>query len=239
MGSFTLLPKVISTYGQEIDNVFWLIVGITFFAFIVSLFVLIKPLFTNHYKKVARAKYITGNSRKQYKWVTIALVGLALGDFYILFAEHHAWATIESTIPQADLEVAVIGRQWNYIFVYPGPDGKLSTDDDVRIDQQDSELHVPVNKNIVVHLMSRDVLHSFWVPQIRLKQDCIPGRTIKRWFNLTETGKYDIACAEICGLLHSRMRNFLVVEDQSTFDKYITALYYPPTSSVPDSTNIQ
>lgn len=231
MNILALLPKCISTYGGEIDNLFWLIVGITLFAFVVSLYVLLKPLFTNHYKKTPRAQYITGESRKQYRWITIALVGLALSDFVILLAEHHAWATIESTVPEPDFEVAIIGRQWNYVFVYPGPDGKLSTDDDVRVDQQDSELHVPLHKNIVVNLMAADVLHSFWVPNIRLKQDCIPGRTIKRWFNLTEPGRYEIACAEICGILHSKMRNFLVVEDQATFDNYIRNLYNPPAPS--------
>lgn len=229
MDAFALLPKCISTYGKEIDHLFWLMVGITFFAFVVSLYVLFKPLFTNHHSKVPRARYITGEG-KQYRWITIALIGLALSDFLILFVEHHSWAAIEREVPSADLEVAIIGRQWNYIFVYPGPDGKLSTEDDVRIDQPNSELHVPLNKNIVVHLMATDVLHSFWVPNIRLKQDCIPGRTIKRWFNLTETGRYEIACAEICGILHSKMRNYLVVEDQAAFDTYIRNLYYPKAS---------
>lgn len=235
MDAFAFLPKCISTYGGEIDSLFWLIIGITFFAFFVSLYVLLKPLFTNHYSKVPRARYFTGEG-KQYRWITAALIGLALSDLVILLQEHHAWATIESHLPQADFEVAVIGRQWNFIFVYPGPDGKLNTADDVRVDKPDSELHVPVNKNVVVNLMATDVLHSFWVPNIRLKQDCIPGRTIKRWFNATETGRYEIACAEICGILHSKMRNFLVVDDQATFDAYIRELYAPPAT---DSTKTQ
>ena len=81
-----------------------------------------------------------------------------------------------------------------------------------------------MNKNIVIDLKARDVLHSFFVAEIRLKQDAIPGRTIKRWLNITREGKYDLACAEICGLLHSQMRNFLVAEPQEKFDAFMNAL---------------
>jgi cytochrome c oxidase subunit 2 len=224
-----IFPENISTYGSEIDSLFWLIVGITFFAFFVSLYVLLKPLFTNNHKKVPRASYITGHEKKYMRWVVYALIGLTLSDFVILGVEHSTWVKLEQEIPDPDFEVGIIGRQWNWIFVYPGPDGKLFTQDDVRIDEMNSELHLPTNKNIVVHLMAKDVLHSFWVSNIRLKQDCIPGRTNKRWFNLTREGKYDLACAEICGVLHSKMRNFIVAEPEEKFRQFITTLYAPKT----------
>jgi cytochrome c oxidase subunit 2 len=222
-----IFPENISTYGSEIDSLFWLIVGITFFAFFVSVYVLLKPLYTNNHKKVQRATYITGHEKKYMRWLVYALIGLTLGDFVILGVEHGTWVKFEQEIPNPDLEIGIIGRQWNWIFIYPGPDGKLYTKDDVRIDEMNSELHLPVNKNIVVHLMAKDVLHSFWVSNIRLKQDCIPGRTNKRWFNLTKEGKYELACAEICGVLHSKMRNFIVVESEEKFQQHISALYAP------------
>jgi cytochrome c oxidase subunit II len=220
-----IFPENVSTYGHEIDNLFWLVLGFAGVAFVISLFVLFYPLFKNHHSKVSRAQYITGESRKHFRWITIALVLLAMSDFIILFAEHGTWEKIENVPSQQDVHVAIIGRQWNWIFTYPGPDGKLYTADDVTIDEQNSELHVPVNKNIVIDLKARDVLHSFFVVNSRLKQDCIPGRTNSRWFNITKEGRYDISCAEICGMLHSQMRNFLVVESQEKYDQFLKTLY--------------
>lgn len=220
-----LFPENISTYGHEIDNLFWLILVFVAVAFVISAFVLIYPLFKYNSNKVKRAEYFTGESKKHFKWITIALVLLALSDFIIVFAEHDAWETIENAPEKADVHVGITGRQWNWIFTYPGKDGVLYTSDDVVVDDQNSELHVPVNKNIVFDLRSKDVLHSFFVINTRLKQDVIPGRTNTRWFNITKEGKYDIACAEICGILHSGMRNFLVVESQEKYDQYVQALY--------------
>ncbi len=222
---FDVFPKNISTYGQEIDNLFWLILALVGVAFFISLFILLRPLFTNHYKKVPKAQYITGEKKQHFKWIVIALVVLTLSDFAILFAEHPVWVKTQEKIPNPDLHVAIIGRQWNWIFVYPGPDNKLNTADDVYVDEQNSSLHVPVNKTVVIDLKARDVLHSFFVAELRLKQDAIPGRTISRWFNATEEGKYDMACAEICGVLHSQMRNFLLVESQEKFDQFTDTLY--------------
>lgn len=220
-----IFPENISTYGQEIDDLFYFIFVFVAIAFVISIFVLLYPLFKNRASKVQKAEYITGESKKHWNWVVAALVLLAVSDFTILLAEHHAWESIEREPPKADVSVVVTGRQWNWIFTYPGPDGKLNTSDDVVVDALNSELHVPVNKNIEVELKATDVLHSFFVPNARLKQDVIPGRTGKKWFNITKVGKYDIACAEICGIMHAKMRNFLVVETQEQYDQYIKDLY--------------
>ena len=221
---FDIFPKNISTYGSEIDNLFWLITALTGIAFVISLFVLLYPLIKNSAGRAKRATYITGENKKHFRWVAAAMILLAMGDFIIMYAEHGTWVKMEENPVKADFHVAITGRQWNWIFTYPGRDGQLYTADDIMIDEQNSELHVPVNKNVVIDLKARDVLHSFFVAELRLKQDNIPGRTIKRWFNATIEGKYDMACAEICGLLHSQMRNFLVVESQEKFDAYMSAL---------------
>ncbi len=222
---FRVFPDNISTYGQEIDDLFWLIFLFASIAFVISVFLLLYPLYKYHHKKAPKAQYITGEKKTHFKWVTIAVVLLALSDFAIMFAEHGTWAKIEQDPVTADLQIAVTGRQWNWIFTYPGKDGKLYTADDVMIDDQNSELHVPVNKNIVFDLKSRDVVHSFFLKNVRLKQDAIPGRTLKRWFNCTKEGKYEIVCSEICGVLHSQMRNWLVVDSQENFDNYLNSLY--------------
>jgi cytochrome c oxidase subunit II len=220
-----IFPENVSTYGQEIDNLFWLVFAFAAIAFVISLFVLLYPLVNNHYKKVSRAQYITGEKKKHFRWILIALILLALSDFIILLVEHGTWEKIENVPAEKDVHIAITGRQWNWIFTYPGPDGKLYTADDVTIDEQNSELHVPVNKNIVIDLKARDVLHSFFVVNSRLKQDCIPGRTNSRWFNIIKEGRYDISCAEICGMLHSQMRNFLVVESQEKYEQYLKSIY--------------
>ncbi len=220
----SIFPENVSTYGHEIDNLFYFIFVIVAIAFVISIFLLIYPLFKYNSKRVKKAEYITGEKRKHYKWITTALILLATSDFIILLAEHGTWEKIETVTPDEEYRVGVTGRQWNWIFTYPGQDGKLNTSDDIVIDEQNAELHIPVNKNVVFELRSRDVLHSFFVVNTRLKQDVIPGRTMLAWFNVTKEGRYDISCAEICGVMHSAMRNFLVVESQEKFDAYIKEL---------------
>jgi cytochrome c oxidase subunit 2 len=105
--------------------------------------------------------------------------------------------------------VRVIGQQWAWSFVHPGPDGKLDTADDI---ETVDELHIEVDQPYIYELTSRDVLHNFSVPVFRLKQDAIPGRVITGWFEATKTGTYDIQCAEICGIGHGLMPARIVIE---------------------------
>ena len=232
-----IFPYNASTYGSEIDNLFWLIFVFVAIGFVISLFVLLYPLIKYNSNRVKKAEYFTGERKKHFRWIVIALVLLTMSDFIILAVEHGTWEKIEGSPAQADLNVVVTGRQWNWIFTYPGPDGRLYTSDDITIDEQSSELHVPVNKNIVVDLKAKEVLHDFFVPNFRLKQDVIPGRTIKRWFNATTEGKYELVCSQICGVLHSKMRSFIVVESQEKFDQYLKSLYdkYSPGLSMNDN----
>ena len=93
------------------------------------------------------------------------------------------------TMPETDFVVQVTAKQFNWQVVYPGADGKFGTaDDKLLLD----EMHVPVNKVIRVLLKSQDVIHSFFVPQFRMKQDAVPGREIKQWFEATKPGKYSV-----------------------------------------------
>jgi cytochrome c oxidase subunit 2 len=216
-----LFPDNISTYGHEIDELFYLIFVFASIAFFISVIALLIPVF----RKREKAKYFTGEKWTHLKWVAIPLTLLAICDFIILGKEHSTWVKIEQQIPEKEVHIGIIGRQWNWIFVYPGPDNTLWTLDDKIVDEQNSELHVPVNKKIVIDIRAKDVLHSVFIPVLRFKQDAIPGRTITRWFEAIKPGKYEIWCAEICGVLHSRMRNFLVVEDEESYQKFTAELY--------------
>ncbi len=221
----SIFPENVSTYGQKIDDLFWLITVFAGIAFFISLFILLYPLFRNNSKRAPKAEYITGEKRKHFKWVIIAMGLLLASDFVILYQEHGAWSEIEAAPAKADVHVGIIARQWNWIFVYPGPDGILNTADDVVVDEMSSSLHVPVNKNIVFELRSQDVIHSFFLANARFKQDVLPGRTLVRWFNITKEGKYDISCTQICGVLHSKMRNFVVAESDEAYRHFTDSLY--------------
>ena len=227
-----IFPDNVSTYGHEIDNLFYLIFVFALIAFVISLIALLIPLF----RKREKAIHFTGYKWAHLKWIVIPVTLLALSDFVILYVEHGTWAKIEQQLPDKEVPIGIIGRQWNWIFIYPGPDNKLWTSDDKIVDQQDSELHVPVNKKIVMDLRAKDVIHSLAVPVLRFKQDAIPGRTITRWFEAIKPGTYEMQCAEICGVLHSRMRNFLVVESEEEYKKFTAELYYPAMKT--DSTDL-
>jgi len=88
-----------------------------------------------------------------------------------------------------------------------------------------NELHVPVNGVVHIDIKALDVLHSVFIPNIRLKQDALPGRTITRWFEATKTGEYDIVCAEICGLAHANMKGTLTVDSNKDFLAYLDEIY--------------
>jgi cytochrome c oxidase subunit 2 len=116
---------------------------------------------------------------------------------------------VKQDLPAAEQTVRIVGQQWAWSFVHPGPDGKLDSADDIATVD---ELHVQVDTLYHFKLESRDVLHSFSVPVFRLKQDAIPGRVITGWFEATRTGSYDIQCAEICGIGHGIMGARIVIE---------------------------
>ena len=85
--------------------------------------------------------------------------------------------------------------------------------------------HLPINKNVLVNLSSNDVLHSFFLPNFRVKQDAVPGQWIKVWFNGTKAGTYEIACAELCGSGHYNMRGLLVMDSQEAYDAWLDEQY--------------
>lgn len=220
-----IFPDNVSTYGQEVDNLFWLTFVFVAIALVISYFALLYPIIKNRQSVKPKAEYITGEKMKQFKWIVVALILLLSSDFVILYAEHGTWEEIENLPAKADIHVGVTARQWNFIFTYPGPDGILGTADDVVVDEMNSSLHVPVNKNIVFELRSQDVIHGFFFANARLKQDCVPGRMVMRWFNITKEGKYDISCTQICGVLHARMRNFVIAESEEKYKHFTDSLY--------------
>ena len=136
--------------------------------------------------------------RKLGHLVEVGLAAVALTAFVAWWAIGFAqYCDIHSPPPNA-IRIHVVAKQWMWQFAYPN--GATAEDD----------LRVPIGEPVEVVLTSRDVIHSFYVPAFRLKQDAIPGRITSLWFTATEPGTYDILCAEYCGAGHSRMRGRVI-----------------------------
>ncbi len=203
-----LIPAA-STYAQDIDFLIievGVIVGVWFILAEALLFYLI---FKYRAKEGQRAEYVTGMEPRMRRWIIIPPVLVLVCDVFLIMGAFRVWNDIKIELPEAEATVRVIGQQWAWTFVHPGPDGLINTADDiVTVD----ELHIEVGKVYHFKLESKDVLHSFSVPVFRLKQDAIPGRIITGWFEATKTGTYDIQCAEICGIGHGVMAGRIVIE---------------------------
>lgn len=116
------------------------------------------------------------------------------------------------------LEIEVWAQQWAWNIRYPGPDGKFGTPDDVvTLD----DMHVPLDRPVVVHLKAKDVVHSFWLPNFRVKQDALPGFETRVWFEAKKAGVFEIGCAQHCGVSHYRMRGLLTAEPTAAFDAWM------------------
>jgi len=219
------LPPNVSTYGDRIDSLYHLILYITAVAFFLVEILLVYFLVRYRAGASSRATYTHGNTRLEIVWTTVpALILVFLG-----FASAGAWRDIKMKMPHPDVTVMVTGKQFNWEILYAGPDGKFHTEDDYQVD---NDLRIPVNKNIVVMLGSHDVIHSFFVPQVRVKQDALPGREILAWFNVKVPGVYEIPCAELCGFGHSGMKGMLTVLSDEDYAKWLQE-QWPPAGSAP------
>ena len=198
-----------SSYAGDIDNLVYWILLIVGFWFLLAEGVFIGLIIKYTAQEGVKAQYVSGEDPKEKRWVTLPHYATLIFDVIILVAAIRVWTAVKIEQPPIDETVRVIAQQWAWTFVHPGPDGKLDTADDIRLVD---ELHVEKGKTYGFELQSRDVLHSFSVPVFRLKQDAIPGRVITGWFKPTQTGDYDIQCAEICGIGHGLMGGRIHIE---------------------------
>jgi cytochrome c oxidase subunit II len=207
------LPENVSTYGGEVDFLFYLIYYITGAVFILVTVAMIAFLVMYRQRPGRRAIYSHGNTTLEIIWTVVpAVIFVALS-----FMSQATWARIKSHAPPSDFEVQVTGKQFNWEILYPGPDGKFETSDDL---MAENELHVPVGKVVRVRLRSKDVIHSFYLPHFRLRQDTVPGREILAWFEATKPGKYELPCSQLCGFGHSGMKGWLYVHTPEEYAKW-------------------
>lgn len=209
-----------STFAGPIDQMFMVVLIVTGVAFILVEGILVYFLIRYRYRQGEKAAYIHGNRRVEVMWTVIP--GLML--FGLAVYQYGAWIQAKLSLPSESeaLMVAVSSNQFEWEATYPGEDGVLDTADDIQAPI--NVLHFPVNQPVIIRLESEDVLHSFWVPAFRVKQDAVPGRQIQFWFEATLPGEYELACAELCGLGHYRMRGQITIESQAEFDAWLADL---------------
>jgi cytochrome c oxidase subunit 2 len=212
------LPKNVSTYGAEIDAMIALIYYVTLAWFFLTLGTFVAFLLLYRRRDGRRAAYIGGNRLREAAWILVPLLIVVALDLWIDFRGAPVWAKVKGQVPAAGLTVQVTAKQFNWEILYPGPDGIFGTADDL---QRENELHVPVNTVVRVVLKAKDVIHSFFLPNLRLKQDVVPGRTIVAWFEATQPGKYELPCAELCGFGHSGMKGWLYVHSPEEYQQWV------------------
>lgn len=214
------LPENVSTYGGDVDSVFALIYYIVGFWFVLTWGVLLLFIVRYRRRQGRRASYVPGDNLKQAAWILVPAFVVTLLDLGIDVSGAHVWQKVKGALPTPDVSVRATAKQFNWEFLYPGPDGQFATEDDLRLE---NELHVPIDKVVQVTLTSDDVIHSFFLPHVRLKQDAVPGRNIPVWFEANKAGRYEIPCAELCGFAHSGMKGYLTVHSPEAYRQWVQA----------------
>lgn len=208
------LPDNASSFGKEIDSLFYLIYYITGAVFILVAVLMVVFLIVYRHREGRRATYSHGNTALEITWTVIPAAILLV----LTFISARTWARIKLEAPESDLTIRVEAYQFNWDFFYPGPDEKFGTDDDRKFT---NEMHVPVGKPVNLIITSRDVIHSFFMPNLRFKQDAVPGREVTAWFEAIKPGKYETPCAELCGFGHSGMKGWLFVDTPGGYEKWV------------------
>lgn len=187
-----------------------------------------------------QAAYWYDNPRLEFTWTAVTAIVMTT----LVLGALRLWAQIYSPPPADALLVEVTGQQFAWNVRYPGKDGVfgrtdprlITVDNPLGIDGQDphsaddiflvNQLYLPVGHPVHLRIRSKDVIHSFFLPNFRVKQDAVPGMTIDTWFTPTQTGTFELACAEHCGLGHYRMRGFVIVQTPEEFAETLASL--PP-----------
>lgn len=194
-----------STFAQGVDLSLYIIVGISLVFLIGITAVMIYFVFRYNKKRNPVATNIEGSNLLEVLWTAIPTL-LVVVMFY------YGWMGFKPmrSVPDGAMEVKAYGQMWKFSFEYP--DGRIT-----------DSLVVPLGKPVKVNLVSRDVLHSFYIPAFRMKEDMVPGKNNFMWFEATKTGRYDILCAEYCGQLHSYMLSSVTVLPESDYAQWLAS----------------
>jgi cytochrome c oxidase subunit 2 len=235
------LPDIASEQAVEVNKlviyIHWLMIALFVGWFIYFLFV----LWRFQRRRNPKGDYLgVRNHASSYLEFTVAGIEAAL----LLFVAIPIWAKAVDKFPKEDESTVfhVMGQQFAWNARYPGLDGKfgkqdlrlVKADNTFGVDPNDpagkddivvlNEMHVPVNKPVIVHISSRDVIHSFKVLAMRVTQDAVPGMRIPAWFKPTKEGRFQVYCAQLCGNGHAAMaQGVIVVDSQANYEKWLAS----------------
>jgi cytochrome c oxidase subunit 2 len=231
-------PPNVSEHGYQIDHIIefchWFMGALFVGWWIYFIFVLWR--FHKSRNPVANHEGVTSGISTHLEFAVVLIEAVLLIGFAIPL-----WAKRVNDFPSDKNAILVhaIGQQFNWNFHLPGPDGVfgrrdlalVSNSNPIGLDQNDphskddlvllNELHVPVDRNVVVDVSSKDVIHNFALPSMRSAQDAIPGQVIPMWFKPIKTGTYDIVCGQLCGLGHYSMKGSLVVDTPADYQAWL------------------
>jgi len=232
------MPVAASAHAGEIDQMMSLVHWLMLVLFVGwgAFFVFVLVRFRKGANPTASYVGAKGKLAKSSE-VAVALIEVLLLVFYAI----PAWAKRVTNFPGGSdaVIVRVVGEQFAWNIQYPGKDGKfgrtdptlVSADNPLGLDRKDPDgkdditqinnLNLPTDRPVLVHLTSKDVIHSFGVYELRVKQDAVPGLEMPVWFVPTLAGQYEITCSQLCGLGHYRMRGFVNVQSAADYDKWM------------------
>ncbi len=226
----------IASNWTMIDDTIGITFWVTGFVFVVINLFMAYMVVRYRHRPDRTASYEPENKKLEWWLIGFTTIGVAA----MLAPGLFVWAKMVN-VPDDAKVVEVIGQQWHWSYRFPGEDGVLGAvnarlidddnpfgmnpddpagQDDVLI--ASNELHLPLDQPIKLVLRSKDVLHNFTVAQFRVKMDLVPGMVPYIWFTPTRTGRFDILCEELCGIAHYTMRGYVVVEEQTSFDAWLS-----------------
>ena len=232
------LPELASLHGAGVDRVFLITLVITGVLFILLQGTLAYLVFRSRIGRSGRASAWAGPQIEK-RFALIAGIIIFGVDVTLYALGDSRWIYFWGTPPPGTPVIEVMGEQFVWNFRYPGPDGVfgrtdaglISSANPFGLDKADpaarddilsiNQLHLPEGKPVRLRIRSHDVIHSFNLPFQRIRQDAVPGMQIELWFVPVRAGEYEIACSQLCGLGHYRMRGFLTVESQADYDNWL------------------
>jgi cytochrome c oxidase subunit 2 len=200
-----------STAAPKIDDLLNVMIVISSFVFSLVMVALFYALWKFKVKPgdESDGEPIHGNTRLEIAWTLIPTI-------IVLFGGGYSWKVLDEIEKPAEnpLTVEVFSQQYAWSFGYPGKGGVWS----------EGEFHVPVNRQVQFKMHAQDVIHSFWVPEWRIKKDNVPGITTTAIVTPDKVGTYQLVCTELCGFGHASMRAKVVVESPAKFQKWVGEL---------------
>ena len=221
----------VTELGQRIDNLFFLILYIVTAVFIGTQAALAYALWRASSSKTERAWFTHGSHSLEVIWSVVPSVIL----LFLALYQMDVWALfrVQAYFPKEarDAPVAeVTARQFEWRIRYPGLDPTTGKPKKLQLKPQPddlydvNDLHVPINRPVMIQLRTEDVQHSFFLPHLRVKQDAVPGQVIPIWFKAERQGVFELTCAELCGWGHYKMRAQLTAEREVEFAEYLKKL---------------